>query len=149
MQAIKQLGNNGGGFLNANSSTTFENPTGLTNWLSIYLLLAVPFALTYTFGKMVGSIRHGAALLAAMVIIFGTWVHLHQHRRTPAEPRDSHGQCACKRGEHRGEGGALRLQRHRPLRVSSTSTSTGSADASYDSFTPSAAWGLLTGMMLG
>ncbi len=63
MESIKQLGNNGGGFLNANSATTFENPTGLTNWLSIYLLLAIPFALTYTFGKMVGSIRHGAALL--------------------------------------------------------------------------------------
>src|SRR5580700_2174321 len=74
MEAIKQLGNNGGGFLNANSATTFENPTGLTNWLSIYLLLAIPFALTYTFGKMVGSIRHGAALLGAMVLIFGTWV---------------------------------------------------------------------------
>src|SRR3984957_16903170 len=74
MESIKQLGNNGGGFLNPNSATTFENPTGLTNWLSIYLLLAVPFALTYTFGKMVGSVRHGAALLAAMVIIFGAWV---------------------------------------------------------------------------
>src|SRR5580693_8814560 len=74
MEAIKQLGTNGGGFLNANSATTFENPTALTNWLSIYLLLSIPFALTYTFGKMVGSIRHGAALLAAMVIIFGTWV---------------------------------------------------------------------------
>ncbi|MGB7653739.1 MAG: potassium-transporting ATPase subunit KdpA, partial [Acidimicrobiales bacterium] len=70
MEAIKQLGNNGGGFLNANSATTFENPTGLTNFLSIFLLLAIPFSLTYTFGKMVGSIKHGAALLAAMVIIF-------------------------------------------------------------------------------
>ena len=86
MEAIKQLGNNGGGFLNANSATTFENPTGLTNWLSIYLLLAIPFALTYTFGKMVGSIRHGAALLAAMVIIFGVWVGYTSYRRAPAEP---------------------------------------------------------------
>src|SRR5580658_4035334 len=74
MESIKQLGNNGGGFLNQNSATPFENPTGFTNWFSIYLLLAIPFALTYTFGKMVGSVRHGAALLAAMVIIFGTWV---------------------------------------------------------------------------
>src|SRR3984885_1209814 len=57
MEAIKQLGNNGGGFLNANSAPPFANPTGLTNWLSIYLLLAIPFSLTYTFGKMVGSIR--------------------------------------------------------------------------------------------
>src|ERR1700691_1873347 len=74
MEAIKQLGTNGGGFLNANSATPFENPTGLTNFLSIYLLLAIPVALTYTFGKMVGSVKHGAALLAAMVIIFGVWV---------------------------------------------------------------------------
>ena len=42
MEAIKQLGTNGGGFLNANSATTFENPTGLTNFLSIYLLLSIP-----------------------------------------------------------------------------------------------------------
>ena len=87
MEAIKQLGNNGGGFLNANSATTFENPTGLTNWLSIYLLLAIPFALTYTFGKMVGSVRQGAALLAAMVIIFGTWVTfttIAEHGQNPA-----------------------------------------------------------------
>ena len=87
MEAIKQLGNNGGGFLNANSATTFENPTGLTNWLSIYLLLAIPFSLTYTFGKMVGSIRHGAALLAAMVIIFGVWVGgaaYYEHQNNPA-----------------------------------------------------------------
>src|SRR5580700_6614688 len=74
MESIKQLGTNGGGFLNANSATPFENPTGLTNFLSIYLLLSIPFALTYTFGKMVKSVRHGAALLAAMVIIFGVWV---------------------------------------------------------------------------
>src|SRR5580698_10494612 len=52
MQSIMQLGNNGGGFLNANQATPFEDPTGLTHWLDIYLLLAVPFALTYTFGKM-------------------------------------------------------------------------------------------------
>ncbi len=87
MEAIKQLGNNGGGFLNSNSATTFENPTGLTNWLSIYLLLAIPFSLTYTFGKMVGSIRHGAALLAAMVIIFGVWVggaSYYEHQNNPA-----------------------------------------------------------------
>src|SRR6202167_2172076 len=74
MEAIKQLGTNGGGFLNDNSATPFENPTGLTNFLSIYLLLAIPFALTYTFGKMVGSIKHGFALLAVVIILFGVWV---------------------------------------------------------------------------
>src|ERR1700730_18134342 len=86
MESIKQLGTNGGGFLNANSATTFENPTALTNWLSIYLLLSIPFALTYTFGKMVGSIRHGAALLAAMVIIFGVWVGYTANAEHQANP---------------------------------------------------------------
>ena len=87
MEAIKQLGTNGGGFLNVNSATTFENPTALTNWLSIYLLLSIPFALTYTFGKMVGSVRHGAALLGAMVLIFGVWVGFTsyaEHQGNPA-----------------------------------------------------------------
>ncbi len=149
MEAIKQLGNNGGGFLNANSSTTFENPTGLTNWLSIYLLLAVPFALTYTFGKMVGSIRHGAALLAAMVIIFGTWVtftSIAEHQQNPAIATASvHANVGNTEGKEVrfGDTGTALFG------VSSTSTSTGSADASYDSFTPIGGMGLLTGMMLG
>ena len=116
MEAIKQLGNNGGGFLNANSATTFENPTGLTNWLSIYLLLAIPFSLTYTFGKMVGSIRHGAALLAAMVIIFGVWVGgaaYYEHQNNPAVAAAG---VHFDRRQHRGQGRALRGHLHGPLR---------------------------------
>ena len=149
MEAIKQLGNNGGGFLNTNSATTFENPTGLTNWLSIYLLLAVPFALTYTFGKMVGSVRHGAALLAAMVIIFGTWVtftSIAEHQQNPAIAtagvHANVGNTEGKEVRFGDTGTAL-------FGVASTNTSTGSADASYDSFTPIGGMGLLTGMMLG
>jgi potassium-transporting ATPase potassium-binding subunit len=149
MEAIKQLGNNGGGFLNANSSTTFENPTGLTNWLSIYLLLSVPFALTYTFGKMVGSVRHGATLLAAMVIIFGVWVGgaaYAEHGQNPAVAaagvHSTVGNTEGKEVRFGDTGTAL-------FGVSSTSTSTGSADASYDSFTPIGGFWLLTGMMLG
>ena len=87
MEAIKQLGTNGGGFLDQNGATPFENPTGLTNLLSIFLLLVIPFSLTYTFGKMVGSIKHGVALLAAMVIIFGCWVTFTsyaEHQSNPA-----------------------------------------------------------------
>ena len=69
-EVIKELGTNGGGFFNANGAHPFENPTGLTNLLSIWLVLAIPVALTYTFGRMVGSVREGVAILAAMVIIF-------------------------------------------------------------------------------
>ena len=149
MEAIKQLGNNGGGFLNANSATTFENPTGLTNWLSIYLLLAIPFALTYTFGKMVGSVRQGAALLAAMVIIFGMWVTfttIAEHGQNPAvQAAGVHSTVGNTVGKEVRFGDTTSAL----FGVSSTSTSTGSADASYDSFTPIGGGGLMTGMMLG
>ncbi|HEV3130861.1 MAG TPA: potassium-transporting ATPase subunit KdpA [Acidimicrobiales bacterium] len=149
MEAIKQLGNNGGGFLNANSATTFENPTGLTNWLSIYLLLAIPFALTYTFGKMVGSIRHGAALLAAMVLIFSVWVGyttIAEHQQNPAVAAAGvHSNVGNTEGKEVRFGDTTTAL----FGVASTNTSTGSANASYDSFTPIGGMGLLTGMMLG
>ncbi len=149
MEAIKQLGTNGGGFLNANSATTFENPTGLTNWLSIYLLLSIPFALTYTFGKMVGSIRHGTALLAAMVIIFGSWVTFTSYAEHQNNPAVVAAGVHSTTGNTEGKEVRFGDTTSALFGVSSTNTSTGSADAAYDSFTPIAGFGLLTGMMLG
>ena len=150
MEAIKQLGTNGGGFLNANSATTFENPTALTNWLSIYLLLSIPFALTYTFGKMVGSIRHGVALLAAMLVIFGSWVAFTSYAEHQGNPAIA---AAGIKSQPTGnmEGKEVRFgdTTSALFGVSSTNTSTGSADASYDQFNPIGGFGLLTGMMLG
>ncbi len=108
MEAIKQLGTNGGGFLDANSATTFENPTGLTNFLSIVLLLCIPFALTYTFGKMVGSVRHGVALLGAMVIIFGSWVAFTSYAEHQSNPAVAQAGVRADCREHRGQGGPLR-----------------------------------------
>ncbi len=149
MQSIMQLGNNGGGFLNGNQATPFESPTGFTGWLDIYLLLAIPFALTYTFGKMVGSIRHGAALLAAMVIIFAVWVggaSIAEHQQNPAiVAAGVHSNVGNTEGKEVRFGDTTSAL----FGVSSTSTSTGSADASYDSFTPMGGFFLMTGMMLG
>ena len=68
--AIKQLGTNGGGFFNVNSSHPFENPTPFSNFLEMLSILLIPAALCYTFGKMIGDTRQGWALLAAMTIIF-------------------------------------------------------------------------------
>jgi K+-transporting ATPase ATPase A chain len=149
MEAIKQLGNNGGGFLNANSATAFENPTGFTNWLGMYLLLAVPFSLTYTFGKMVGSVRHGAALLGAMAIIFAVWVggaSYAEHGQNPAVAAAGvHSTVGNTEGKEVRFGDTSTAL----FGVASTNTSTGSADASYDSFTPMGGFWLMTGMMLG
>jgi potassium-transporting ATPase potassium-binding subunit len=68
-EIIKEFGTNGGGFYNANSSHPFENPTAWTNWLEIFLLLVISFSLPRTFGRMVGSNKHGYAIVAAMAVM--------------------------------------------------------------------------------
>ncbi|HUA17872.1 MAG TPA: potassium-transporting ATPase subunit KdpA [Bryobacteraceae bacterium] len=69
-EAIKELGTNGGGFFNANSAHPFENPTPLTDLFEMWLILVIPAALTYTFGKMVGDTRQGWAIFAAFTLMF-------------------------------------------------------------------------------
>ena len=149
IESIKQLGTNGGGFFNANSAMPFENPSALTNWLSIYLMLAIPFALTYTFGKMVGSVRHGVALVSVMALIFVSWASFTvyaEHQNNPAVAaagvHSTVGNTVGKEVRFGDTSSAL-------FGVASTQTSTGSAGASYDSFTPLGGFGLLSGMMLG
>jgi K+-transporting ATPase ATPase A chain len=69
-ESIKELGTNGGGFFNANSAHPYENPTTLSNVLEIAAIFLIPFALTYTFGSMVGDTRQGWALMIAMLVLF-------------------------------------------------------------------------------
>ena len=149
MQSIMQLGNNGGGFLNGNQATAFEDPTGFTSFMYMFLLLAIPFSLTYTFGKMVGSIRHGAALLAAMVIIFGVWVGgaaYYEHQNNPAVAAAGvHSTVGNTEGKEVRFGDTTSAV----FGVASTQTSTGSASSSYDQFTPMGGFFLISGMMLG
>ncbi|WP_399923276.1 potassium-transporting ATPase subunit KdpA [Streptomyces kanamyceticus] len=69
-EVIKELGTNGGGYFNANSAHPFENPGPFSNLFEIFLILVIPFSLTRTFGKMVGSVRQGHAILATMATIW-------------------------------------------------------------------------------
>jgi len=69
-EAIKELGTNGGGFFNANSSHPFENPSPITNLFEMWLILVIPAATTYTFGKMIGDTRQGWAIFAAFTVMF-------------------------------------------------------------------------------
>ena len=150
MEAIKQLGTNGGGFFNINSAHPFENPTGLTNLLSIILLLSIPVALTYVFGKMVGAVRQGVAVLAAMFIIFGAWVAISsvaEHQANPAV--QAAGLTHQPTGNTVGKEVRFGVPSSAIFGVASTQTSTGSADSAYDSFTPIGGGALLTGMMIG
>jgi len=149
-EVIKQLGTNGGGFFNANGASPFENPTGLTNFLSILLILCIPVSLTYTFGKMVGSVRQGVALLAVMAILFGGWLGIAsaaEHQANPAVA--AAGQTYQPTGNMEGKEVRFGDTSSALYATTSTQTSTGSVDSAEDSFTPMGGFAVLTGMMLG
>ncbi|WP_128380003.1 potassium-transporting ATPase subunit KdpA [Streptomyces cavernae] len=144
-EAIKDLGTNGGGFFNANSAHPFENPNGFTNWLEIFLLLVIPFSLPRTFGKMVGNVKQGYAIVAAMGIIWFlgvvtvTWIE-YAHPGTASQLAGG----AMEGKEQRfGEGPSSLFA------VSTTMTSTGSVNSFHDSFSGLSGGVLLLGMMLG
>jgi K+-transporting ATPase ATPase A chain len=69
-EAIKLLGTNGGGFFNTNSAHPFENPTAFTNFVEMWMVLAIPAALVFTYGRMTGSRRQGYTIYATMMVMF-------------------------------------------------------------------------------
>jgi K+-transporting ATPase ATPase A chain len=87
-EVIKELGTNGGGFFNVNSAMPFENPTGLSNFVELLLILIIPAGLTYTYGRMVGSQRQGWAIFTAMFVLFVggvAVVYMAEQHGTPAQ----------------------------------------------------------------
>jgi K+-transporting ATPase ATPase A chain len=150
MTAPKQLGNNGGGYTNANGAHPFENPTAFTQWLSMLLLLAIPVASTYMYGKMVKSFRQGMAVLGAMVILFCVWAGYTQYAEAHGNPAvAAAGVTYQPSGNMEGKETRFGVAPTSLFNVASTQTSTGSVSGSNDSFTPIGGMGLLTGMMLG
>jgi potassium-transporting ATPase potassium-binding subunit len=86
-EVIKELGTNGGGFFNVNSAHPFENPTWLSNFVELLLILAIPAALTSVYGRMVGNRRQGWAIYAAMLslfVVFVVAVAIAENHSTPA-----------------------------------------------------------------
>lgn len=149
-EVIKELGTNGGGFFNANGADPFENPTGLTNLLSVILILSIPVSLTYTFGKMVGSLRQGLAVLTVMAILFGSWLAIGVVSETQANPAVSAaGLTQQSAGNMVGKEARFGVRQSVLYNVTSTQTSTGSVDSSMDSYNPMGGFATMTGMMLG
>ncbi|MER7409310.1 MULTISPECIES: potassium-transporting ATPase subunit KdpA [Streptomyces] len=144
-EAIKELGTNGGGFYNANSSHPFENPNGFSNLLEIFLILLIPLSLPRTFGRMVGSLRQGYAIVAAMGVIWlagvvAVTVSEYAHPGTAAQLAGG----AMEGKEQRfGEGGSSLFA------VTTTMTSTGAVNSFHDSFTAFGGGVTLLGMVLG
>jgi len=133
-EVIKELGTNGGGFFNANSSHPFENPTPITHMLEILLILLIPGSLTYTFGVMVGNPRQGWALLGVMLfLLIGSFAVL-QGVEATGNP------LLAKLGVHGAnmEGKEIRfsLPGSNLFEVATTGTSCGAVAAMHDSLTP-------------
>jgi K+-transporting ATPase ATPase A chain len=144
-EAIKELGTNGGGYFNANSAHPFENPTGFTNLFEIFLILCIPFALTRTFGVMVGNVKQGYAILATMVTIWLSftvlmmWTEFAHHG-----PALQAAGGAMEGKETRfGVGGSSIFA------VATTLTSTGAVDSFHSSFTGLGGGITMLSMMLG
>ena len=149
-EVIKQFGTNGGGFFNANGAHPYENPTGLTNILSIYLILTIPVALTYTFGKMVGSIREGVGILVAMLALFAATFAFTLVAENGGNPAVAAGGItAVHHGNMVGKEARFGTGNSVLYNVTSTETSTGSVNSSADSYTAVGGLGMMAGMMYG
>jgi len=142
MEAIKDLGTNGGGFFNANAAHPFENPNGFTNSLEIFICLLIPFGLTITFGRWVGHVKQGIVLGAVMGIIlisaFGV-VAWQEQQGNPALVSTGASQVATSTlagGNMEGKEARFGPIQSALYNTATTGTSTGSVDASMDSLTP-------------
>ncbi|MGE5226417.1 MAG: potassium-transporting ATPase subunit KdpA [Planctomycetaceae bacterium] len=134
--AIKQLGTNGGGFFNVNSAHPFEGGTPLADFLELVSILLIPAALTYTFGKMVGNVRQGWALFAAMLVLFlaGLAVTVPQEH-TATQAMQTAGVAAAQPNL---EGKEVRYgpDLSGTWAVATTAASNGSVDSMHDSYQP-------------
>lgn len=140
-EAIKEVGTNGGGFFNANSAHPLENPTPWTNVLEICLILVIPFALTRTFGLMVGDARHGAllatvmgALLTCSVVVIG-WAEMVSARGTA--------------GGMEGKEVRFGVPWSVVFGAATTGTSTGAVNSMHDSYSAVGGGMLMLNMLLG
>jgi K+-transporting ATPase ATPase A chain len=140
--AIKQLGSNGGGFFNANSSHPFENPTPLSNFLQTLYILLISAALAYTFGVMVGDTRQGWAIFAAMSIMLFVGVFICYGFEQEGNPilakLGIQAQATDVQSGGNMEGKEVRygIASSALWAVTTTAASNGSVNSMHDSYTP-------------
>jgi K+-transporting ATPase ATPase A chain len=144
-EAIKELGTNGGGFYNANSSHPFENPTAWTNWIEIFFLLAISFSLPRTFGRIVDSKKQGYAIAAVMGVLamvswtITMWLQLQHHGTVPTAVGAS----------MEGVDQRFGVPNSAVFAVSTTLTSCGAVDSFHDSYTSLGGMMTIFNMQLG
>ncbi|MCR1781073.1 potassium-transporting ATPase subunit KdpA [Nocardioides carbamazepini] len=144
-EVIKNLGNNGGGFFNANAAHPFENPNAFTNLFEIFLILVLPISLTRTLGTMLGNRRQGLAVLGAMGVLMLAALTLTTWAEVSAQSPTAQVAGAAMEGKETrfGEWGSALFA------VATTGTSTGAVNSAHDSMTPVGGGTVLLNMMLG
>ena len=141
-EAIKDLGNNGGGPFNANSAHPFENPNGFTNNFEIFLELLIPFGLAIMFGRWVGNVKQGIAIGGAMALVLIGATGIAAGAEQAGNPAltaagvDQARSSTQAGGSMEGKSVAFGPIFSGAFAASTTGTSTGSVDSSHDSYTP-------------
>jgi potassium-transporting ATPase potassium-binding subunit len=154
-ESIKELGTNGGGFVNANSAHPYENPSALTNLLEMLAILVIPASLTYTFGRMVGDTRQGWAVLAAMSILFVALLvtaEYNEQRGNPLLARlgvDQAPSALQAGGNMEGKETRFGIGASALFATVTTATSCGAVNSLHDSYTPLGGFVPLFQMQLG
>lgn len=134
--AIKQLGTNGGGFFNVNSSHPLENPTPLSNFLECLAILLIPASLCYMFGVMVKDKRQGYALLAAMSVVMIAALGVCLVSEYRHQPKLAELGVAAGAGNWEGKEARLGIANSAVWATWTTCASNGSVNSMHDSFTP-------------
>jgi len=147
--AIKLLGTNGGGFFNANSAHPFENPTPFSNFLQMLALILIPAALTYTYGKISNSSKHGWSLLITMVVLSVTGIAFLNCFESQPNPLLHDLPIVQEMGNFEGKEVRFGISGSALFANLATDTSGGPCNAMYDSFTPLGGMILLINMFLG
>ena len=141
--AIKQLGTNGGGYFNANSAHPFENPTPFSNFLEMLAILLIPSSLTYTYGKMTGSVRHGWTLFSAMFIMLLAGLFISLYAEYHGNPL--FGNHSLMEGKETRFG----ITNSVLWSTATTAASNGSVNAMIDSLSPLAGMIAMLNLLLG
>ena len=152
-EAIKMLGTNGGGFFNANSAHPFENPTPLSNFLQMLSIFLIPAGLAITLGQMVGSPKHGWAVLAAMVVLWFAGTLVCYWAESQANPLmhgvDQHASLTQAGGNMEGKEVRFGIANSALFATVTTDASCGAVNSMHDSFTPLGGMVPLTNILLG
>ena len=154
MEAIKLLGTNGGSYYGTGGAHPFENPTGFTNLFDLFIVIVLPFAILFMFGRLTGRPRQAYALVAVMGIIFlahtavSMQAELHGNHLLPASVSQVAGNLSPG-GNMEGKETRFGSSGSALMTVGTMGTTAGATDSALDSYTPVGGAGAFAGILLG